>query len=89
MDHAGLVRNESKVYVSEDVATRSELMKINHNSPWQGGHAGRDRTIQTLTRYYWWPGMTQAIRKYVDECDVCQRMQTRRYKLYSKLIPLP
>ena len=33
--------------------------------------------------------MTQAIRKYVDECDVCQRMQTRRHKPYGKLMPLP
>jgi hypothetical protein len=45
VDHAGFVRNESKIYVLEDVATRSELMKINHNSLWQSGHAGRDRTI--------------------------------------------
>jgi putative transposase len=32
--------------------------------------------------------MTQAIRKYLDKCDVCQKMQTRRYKSYGKLIPL-
>jgi hypothetical protein len=71
VDHAGFVRNKNKVYVPENVAIRSELIKINYNSPWQSGHAGRDRTIQTFTRYYWWSGITQAIRKYVDECDVC------------------
>jgi hypothetical protein len=53
IDHAGLVRNEGKVYVPENVTTRSELIKINYNNSWQGGHANRDRTIQTLTRYYW------------------------------------
>jgi hypothetical protein len=52
IDHTGLVRNGSKVYISLDEATRSELMKINYDNPWQGGHAGRDRTIETLTRYY-------------------------------------
>jgi Integrase zinc binding domain len=64
-------------------------MKINHDDPWQGGHAGRDRTIETLTRYYWWPRVTQAVRRYVDTCDVCQRMQTRRHRPYGKLVPLP
>ena len=52
IDNAGLVRHDGKVYVPLDEATRSELMKINHDDPWQGGHAGRDRTIETLTRYY-------------------------------------
>ena len=33
VDHAGLVRNESKIYVSKNIATRSKLMKINHNNP--------------------------------------------------------
>lgn len=89
VDHAGLVRNGGKVYVPLDEATRSELMKINHDDPWQGGHAGRDRTIETLTRYYWWPRVTQAVRRYVDTCDVCQRMQTRRHRPYGKLAPLP
>jgi hypothetical protein len=40
VDYAGLVRNDSKVYISLNEATRSELIKINYDNLWQGGHAG-------------------------------------------------
>ena len=28
-------------------------------------------------RNYWWPGVTKNIGKYVNECDLCQRMKNR------------
>jgi hypothetical protein len=34
VDYAGLVRNDGKVYVFLDEATRSELIKINHDNLW-------------------------------------------------------
>jgi hypothetical protein len=34
VDYTGLVRNDGKVYVLLDEATRSELMKINHDDLW-------------------------------------------------------
>jgi Integrase zinc binding domain len=71
IDNTGLVRHDDKVYIPLDEATRSELMKINYNDLWQSGHAGRDRIIKTLTRYYWWLRVTQAVRRYIDICDVC------------------
>jgi Integrase zinc binding domain len=74
IDNAGLVRHDGKVYIPLDEATRSELIKINHDDLWQGGYVGRDRIIETLTRYYWWLRVTQAVRRYVDIYNVCQRI---------------
>ena len=28
-------------------------------------------------RNYWWPGVTKDIEKYVEGCDICQRMKNR------------
>ena len=37
IDPAGLVRNSGAVYVPEDLAIRSEILRVNHDDPWQGG----------------------------------------------------
>ena len=33
------------------------------------------RTIELVTRNYWWLKVTKNIEKYVDGCDMCQRMK--------------
>ncbi|XP_029435040.1 uncharacterized protein LOC115077030 [Rhinatrema bivittatum] len=41
-----------------------------------GGHAGRERTLDLLNRYYWWPQIRQDVRVYVDSCPVCAQQKT-------------
>jgi hypothetical protein len=53
VDPCGLVRRDGKVYVPDDSAVRKEILCFNHNDPWQGGHAGRDRTTENVSRYCW------------------------------------
>jgi len=38
-----------------------------------------------VTRNYWWPGVTRDIGKYIEGCDLCQRMKNRMEKLVGKL----
>jgi len=37
-------------------------------------------------RNYWWPGVIKDIGKYVDSCDMCQRMKNRTETPVRKLI---
>ena len=30
-----------------------------------------------VTRNYWWPGVTKDVGKYVNGCEMCQRMKNR------------
>lgn len=87
-DHAGLVRREGCVYVPRNIATRQEILRLNHDNPWQGGHFGVTRTLETLSMHYWWPTMRQDIQRYVASCDTCQRMKAPRHKPYGLLTPL-
>ena len=41
--------------------------------------------MELVTRNYWWPGVTRNIGKYVEECDMCQRMKNRTEKVTEKL----
>jgi hypothetical protein len=88
-DHAGLVRRAGAVYVPKDPATRAEILRVNHDDPWQGGHFGKTRTLETISRYYWWPGLATDVRKYCKSCDICQRVKAPRHKPYGLLVPLP
>ena len=89
VDHAGLVRCDGAVYVPRDPATKAEILRANHDDPWQGGHFGRSRTLEIIQRFYWWPGLAKDVREYCASCDVCQRMKVPRHRPYGKLAPLP
>ena len=30
-----------------------------------------------VTRNYWWPGVIKDMGRYIEECDICQRMKNR------------
>ena len=36
-------------------------------------------------RNYWWPGVMRDIGRYVEECDLCQRIKNRMKKVVEKL----
>jgi len=41
--------------------------------------------MELVTRNYWWPGVIKDVEKYVEECDICQRMKNRTEILAGKL----
>jgi len=41
--------------------------------------------VELVTRNYWWLGVTRDVGKYVEGCDLCQRMKNRTKELVGKL----
>ena len=41
--------------------------------------------VELVTRNYWWPGVTRNVGKYVEGCDLCQRMKNRTEEPVGKL----
>ena len=52
-----------------------------------GGHGGRWKTAELITRNYWWPGVTKKIGRYMDGCDTCQRYKNWSEAPVGKLMP--
>ena len=46
----------------------------------------RWKIIELVMRNYWWPGVTRNIGKYVNGCNMCQRIKNRTEALVGKLI---
>ena len=41
--------------------------------------------VELVTRNYWWPGVTRDVGKYVEGCNLCQRMKNRTEEPVGKL----
>jgi len=79
-----LVLKKGKVYVLKDEELRVEVIQLYHDVL-AAGHEGRWKTVELVTRNYWWPGVTRDVEKYVEGCDLCQRMKNQMEEPAGKL----
>ena len=56
---------------------RLELMKLFHDVP-SSGHPGQDRIYSRLARSYYWPRMSQYVKRFVRSCKKCQHSKGDR-----------
>ena len=52
---------EEKVYVPKDEALRVEIIRLHHDMP-VGEHGGQWKTVELVTRNFWWPGVTKKVK---------------------------
>jgi len=55
-----LVIKEGKIYVPKDEESRAEIIWLHHDVP-AVEHGGRWKTVELVTRNYWWPGVTRDV----------------------------
>jgi len=78
------VLKKGKVYVPKDEELRAEVIRLHHDVP-AAGHGGRWKTVELVTRNYWWLGVTRDVGRYVEECNLCQRIKNRTEEPAGKL----
>ena len=79
-----LVLKEEKMYMPKDKELRAEIIQLHHDVP-AVGHGGQWKTVELVTRNYWWPGVTRNIGKYVERYNLCQQMKNRMEEMVGKL----
>jgi len=57
----GLVLKEGKVYVPKDEKLRVEIIRLHHDMP-IAEHRGQWKTVELVTRNYWWSGVTKEVK---------------------------
>ena len=65
-----LVLKEEKVYVPKNKELWIEIIQLHHDVL-VVGHRGRWKTIELVTRNYWWPEVTRDMKRYVEEYNIC------------------
>jgi hypothetical protein len=73
--------------VPQDDELRLHLLHDHHDAL-VAGHPGRARTLELLSRKYYWPHQCQYVQWYVDNCDTCKRIKPIRHALFRLLKPL-
>ncbi|QRW21811.1 Retrotransposable element Tf2 protein [Rhizoctonia solani] len=63
-----------KLVVPDSEPLKEQLLREFHNSP-LAGHPGQQRTLELISRSYWWPGMKSSAKEWVKCCPVCQANQ--------------
>jgi hypothetical protein len=83
-----LLLRDGLVYVPALDALKAEILKDCHDSA-TAGHLGQQKTLELVSRDYYWPRMRQFVNEFVNTCDTCARNKTPRHALQGQLHPLP
>ena len=83
-----LVTAAHQVRVPADRNIRSRILRECHDEP-LGGHIGQAKTLEKVTRTFYWPGVHAEVRRYVSTCLACQANKPSTQLPMGTLQPLP
>ena len=81
-----VIYKEEKVYILKDDKLRAEIIRLYHDTLIEG-HRKQQKTVELVTRNFWWPGVMKEVKWYVKGYDVCQQNKNRTEQLAGKLMP--
>ena len=73
------------IYVPEKL--RLDILMRYHEKP-AAGHLGIKRTLELITRNFWWPKIHEDVASFVKSCETCARNKFNRHRRYGLLQPL-
>ena len=83
----GVIYMEERIYVPNNNKIKEEILKENHDLV-DVGHPGQHMMLELIKRTYWWPGLKEDIKKYVQGCFKCQQNKVQHQRKAGELHPL-
>ena len=84
----GRIFFRDKLFVPDAGQLRFRFIKKFHDDP-AAGHPNKTKTYEILSRYYYWPGIIDDVKRFVKNCYGCRRSKNSRDKYHGALKPLP
>ena len=69
---------QGKISLPNNEGLRTSLKRKCHDDP-LAGHGGTAKTTVQVSRQYFGPGMREMIKRYLKNCDMCQRSKVVRH----------
>ena len=82
-----VVYMEGRIYVPNNKDLKEEILREHHDLA-DVGHPEQHRMQELIKRTYWWPGLKEDIKKYVQECVKCQQNKVQHQRKAGELHPL-
>ena len=82
----GYLWYQGKIWIPEKEELRTTLINKHHDVPY-AGHGGTAKTTELISRKYYWPKIRETIKRYVQNCDTCQRIKPVHHAPYGLLQP--
>ncbi|KAJ9521405.1 hypothetical protein QJQ45_001211 [Haematococcus lacustris] len=88
-DQHGLyrTRERNQIVVPNCPELKPRILVEMHDAQF-AGHVGITKTLERISRMFWWPRMRSEVRHYVANCDACQRNKSVNTKPGGLLTPL-
>jgi hypothetical protein len=77
-----------RMYAPQEDELRAQIL-YRHHSAGPAGHPGRVKTLDLITRTWWWPRMSRDVEAYVQACGLFVRTKASRLSPQGFLQPLP
>ena len=88
LDDKGRPRFRERLWAPDYEPLRTRIMQDTHDSA-VTGHPGRDLLVSILSRRFYWPGLSQDVRRFIRNCDGCGSKKPWRERKWGLLKPLP
>jgi len=73
------------VYVPRDEILQLEVIWLHHNIQ-VAKHRDKWKIMELMTRNYWWLEVTRDVRRYIEGCNLCQKIKNCIESLARKLM---
>ncbi len=76
------------LYIPGYLDIKKQILEEIHQGP-GGGHMGYKKTLEKVTKQFYWEKMPNSVKKFVNSCDTCQRIKHSTQKPYGLLNLIP
>lgn len=84
----GIIYKESRIYVPNNTQIKKKILYECHDSP-IAGHVGVTKTVEHVSRQFYWPKLHEEVKQYVISCLPCQSNKPSNQEPIGLLQPLP
>ena len=84
----GLWYYQDRLYIPEDAELQEDLIRLHHDLP-TSAHLGIDKTVNSLSKHFYWSHMKRSVKQYIQRCTSCQTNKPTNQLPAGLLQPLP